>query len=123
MSGNTRFERAKTRIAHALLMKDGAETPIMVWPPHYIVTGAAKWYAESGDPAALDLATRLRRYCMLPRFWGGVPDPDGKRVGLVGHVAPAQPDPPFTPWAEFGHWYSLWHARAVALPFSFRHET
>ena len=32
---------------------------------------------------------------MLPKFWGGVPNPDGNRVDLVDHVAAYLPDPPF----------------------------
>jgi hypothetical protein len=52
---------------------------------------------------------------MLPKFWGGVPDPDGDRTGLAGQVAPGKPDPAFTSGSEQGHWYSHFHARAIGL--------
>ena len=77
--------------------------------------GAAHWYEQSGSPVALDLATKLANYCMLPRFWGGVPDPDGKRDGLPDHIAACKPEPAFTSGNEQGHWYSHFHARAIAL--------
>ncbi len=94
---------------------EGGEGAVTCMQSHQMY-GAAKWYAASGDPVALDLAARLSRYCMLPRFWGGVPDPDSKRSeGLPGHVAPSKPDPAFTAGAELGHWYSHWHARAITL--------
>jgi len=34
-----------------------------------------RWYLESGDEQALDLARRLARFCMRPAFWGGNPEP------------------------------------------------
>ena len=93
---------------------EGGEGAVTCMHGHQLY-GAAHWYEQSGSPVALDLATKLAKYCLLPRFWGGVPDPDGKRDGLPGHVAPNQPDPPFTAGAEMGHWYSHFHARAIAL--------
>ena len=76
---------------------------------------ASHWYELSGNPLALELARKLANYCLLPRFWGGVPDPAGDRTGLPGHVAAMRPDPPFTAGAELGHWYSHFHARACTL--------
>ena len=93
---------------------EGGEGAVTCMHGHQLY-GAAHWYERSGSPVALDLATKLANYCLLPRFWGGVPDPAGKRDGLPGHVAPCQPDPPFTAGAEQGHWYSHFHARAIAL--------
>ena len=93
---------------------EGGEGAVTCMHGHQLY-GAAHWYEQSGSPVALDLATKLANYCMLPRFWGGVPDPNGKREGLAGHVAPSQLDPPFTAGAEMGHWYSHFHARAIAL--------
>ena len=93
---------------------EGGEGSVVCMHGHQIY-GAAHWYAESRDPAALDLAARLTRYCMLPRFWGGVPDPAGDRTGLPGHVARSMPDPPFVAGHEQGHWFSHFHARAIAL--------
>ena len=52
---------------------------------------------------------------MLPRFWGGLPDPSGSSPGLVSHVASALPDPSCIAGQEQGHWYSHFHARATAL--------
>ena len=81
----------------------------------YQIYGAAQWYALSQDPVALDLAARFTRYVMKPKFWGGVPDPVGDRSGLIGHVAPHQPDPPYTAGFEQGHWFSHFHSRGIAL--------
>ena len=93
---------------------EGGEGAVTCMHGHQLY-GAAHWYERSGSPVALDLATKLANYCLLPRFWGGVPDPAGKREGLPGHIAPCQPDPPFVAGAEQGHWYSHFHARAIAL--------
>lgn len=93
---------------------EGGEGSVTCMHGHQIY-GAAHWYALSRDPAALELAARLTRYCMLPRFWGGVPDPDGERKGIPGHVAPCRPSPACTSGAELGHWFSHFHARAIAL--------
>ncbi len=93
---------------------EGGEGAVTCMHGHQLY-GAAHWYEQSGSLVALDLATKLANYCLLPRFWGGVPDPDGNRDGLPGHVAPCQPDPPFTAGAELGHWYSHFHARAIVL--------
>lgn len=92
----------------------GGEGAITAYHGHQIYA-ASQWYTRSGDPVALDLAARLMRFCMKPKFWGGVPDAEGDRTGLVGHVAACQLDPPFTAGAELGHWYSHFHARAIAL--------
>ena len=93
---------------------EGGEGSVLCLHGHPLYA-ASHWYEQSGDPVALDLATRLANYCLLPRFWGGVPDPNGDRTGLAPHIAPAQPDPPFTPGAELGHWTSHFHARALTL--------
>jgi len=93
---------------------EGGEGAVTCMHAHQIY-GAAHWYAVSRDPVALDLAARLSRYCLLPRFWGGVPDPDVPRKHGPGHVASRRPDPPFTAGHELGHWFSHWHARAITL--------
>jgi len=82
------------------------------------IYAAARWYAVSGDPVALDLAARLSRYVMKPKFWGGVPDPNAppeafNRTG--GKIFPRLPDPPHTAGHELGHWFSHHHGRAIAL--------
>jgi hypothetical protein len=79
---------------------------------------ASIWYRLTGDPVALDLAGRLARYCMQPKFWGGLPDPDRERSlakGLGSHIAAQLPGPAYTAGAELGHWYSHFHARATVL--------
>ena len=43
------------------------------------------WYRESGDERALDLAGRLARFCMQPRFWGGNPEPVMVAGSELGH--------------------------------------
>jgi hypothetical protein len=93
---------------------EGGEGSVVCYQGHQI-NGLMRWWAMSGDAAALDLAARLTRFCMLGKFWGGVPDPEGDRSGRVGHVAPAAPDPAGIAGAEQGHWYSHFHARAIAL--------
>lgn len=93
---------------------EGGEGSVVGYHGHPI-QGLARWYALSGDDAALDLAGRLTRFCMLPRFWGGLPDPSQSAEGLVGHVAPRLPDPACVAGWEQGHWYSHFHARAIAL--------
>jgi hypothetical protein len=52
---------------------------------------------------------------MLSRFWGGVPSVEGERNKLLAHISACKPDPPCTAGAEQGHWYSHFHARAIAL--------
>jgi hypothetical protein len=95
---------------------EGGEGSVICMHGHQIYA-AAHWYGQSGDPVALDLAARLTRYCMLPKFWGGTPDPDpGHRPpGLPGHIAAPLPDVPYIAGAAQGHWYSHFHARAIAL--------
>lgn len=93
---------------------EGGEGSVICMHGHQMY-GAARWYEETGDITALDLAAKLAHYCMLPRFWGGVPDPTKDKSGIPGHISPHQPDPPFTAGKELGHWYSHFHARAIAL--------
>ncbi|MBI2193641.1 MAG: glycoside hydrolase family 127 protein [Planctomycetes bacterium] len=93
---------------------EGGEGAVTAYQAHQI-QGLARWHILQGDPQALDLAGRLTRFCLLPRFWGGVPDPAGKRDGLVGHVAPGLPDPACVSGEQQGHWFSHFHARAIAV--------
>ena len=49
-----------------------------------------RWYQVSGDERALDLAGRLARFTMKPRFWGGNPEPvmvAGNELGHFNHHA------------------------------------
>jgi hypothetical protein len=93
---------------------EGGEGSVTCMHGHQLY-GASKSYARTGDPIALELATKLKNYCMLPRFWGGVPDPEGDRTGLPWHIAASKADPAFTSGAEQGHWFSHFHARAITL--------
>ena len=43
------------------------------------------WYRHSGDERALDLAGRLARFCMQPRFWGGNPQTVMVAGNELGH--------------------------------------
>jgi len=93
---------------------EGAEGSVVAYHGHQI-QGLMRWYAVSGDPAALELARKLTRFCALPKFWGGVVDLGGNREGFPGHVAPGRPDPPGIAGHEQGHWYTHFHARGIGL--------
>jgi len=105
-SGWIRTEEPKSEI-------EGGEGAVTAYQGHQI-QGLARWYRLSRDKDALDLAVRLARFCMLPKFWGGLPDPQKRQQG-VGHVVGAVPDPFCISGAEQGHWFSHFHARAIAL--------
>lgn len=79
------------------------------------LSGLVRWYRASGDEQALDLAARLARFCMEPRFWGGVADPQGDFAGLPIQIATSLPDPACVAGAEQAHWFSHGHARAWTL--------
>ena len=82
------------------------------------VYASGLWHRLTGSVVALDLARRMARYCMQPRFWGGVPDPNHARsraLGFPEHIAARLPDPAHTAGGELGHWYSHFHARATVL--------
>jgi DUF1680 family protein len=96
---------------------EGVEGSMTGYHAHPIYA-AALWHRLTGSEVALDLAGRLARYCLQPRFWGGLPDPDRERArqqGLGGHIAARLPDPAFVAGAEQGHWCSHFHARATVL--------
>ena len=79
---------------------------------------AALWHRLTGSEAALDLAGRLARYCLQPRFWGGLPDPDrdhARKRGLGSHIAARLPDPAFVAGPSSDTAYSHFHARATVL--------
>jgi len=92
---------------------EGGEGSVVCMHGHQLY-GAAHWYERSGSTVALDLATKLANYCMLPRFWGGVPGPFDPK-GRIVHIGTYLPDPPYTAGAELGHWFSHFHARAIAM--------
>jgi len=92
---------------------EGGEGSVVCFHGHQIY-GAMQWHAATGDPETLDLAARLSRFVMQPKFWGGVPGPFDPQA-KVGHIATCLPDPPYTAGTEFGHWFSHAHARAIGL--------
>jgi len=99
----------------ALGETEGGEGSVVCMHGHQIYA-AARWYSESRQGEALDLAALLTRYVMLPRFWGGVPDPYGDRSNIkIMHIGAHRTDPAYTAGHEQGHWYSHFHARAIAL--------
>ena len=75
---------------------ESGEATVVAYQGHQI-QGLARWAAISGDEEALDLAGRLTRFVMLPRFWG------------------AEPEVPGVAGREQGHFDSKFHARAIAL--------
>ncbi len=52
----------------------------------YQIRGLAMWAARSGDKQALELAGKLVRYAMKPRFWENSADPIHVVGGEQGHV-------------------------------------
>jgi len=52
----------------------------------YQMRGLAMWYARSGDKQALELAGKLARYAMKPRFWGHPSDPPPVVGNEQGHI-------------------------------------
>jgi len=52
----------------------------------YQLRGLAMWAARSGDEQALELAGKLARYVMKPRFWGNAADPPHVVGREQGHV-------------------------------------
>lgn len=77
---------------------EGGEGSVTAYHGHEIY-GASHWYALTGDVQALDLAARLSRYCMQPKFWGESPTPEIARAfpdksprALPIRVAPQAPN-------------------------------
>lgn len=95
---------------------DGGEGSVTCMQSHQLYA-AAKWYALTGNETARDLADRLARYVMLPRFWGGTPDPDIEkaRAKKIANAALRLSDPAYRDGVQNGHWYSHFHARAITL--------
>ncbi|RKZ71272.1 MAG: hypothetical protein DRQ57_18910 [Gammaproteobacteria bacterium] len=120
-SGWVNTDEAESEVA-------GPEGSILCYHGHQIY-GAIQWYEASGDPVALELAARLTRYCMKPKFWGGIPDPDynaksttwGKASDDSDNKAASEqiwhgkPDPAYTAGSEQGHWFSHFHNKATGL--------
>jgi hypothetical protein len=92
---------------------EGGEGTVVFYQAHQIY-GLTKWHEASGDPKALELAGKLARFVMLPRFWGGVVDPAGPKQHLP-HIAAGAPSPPGIAGREMGHWYTHFHARAATV--------
>ena len=92
---------------------EGGEGSVVAYHGHQI-QALTRWYAVSGDAEALDLAARVARFCMLPKFWGGLPNPEGE-IGALAWIRKPLPGAAGVAHSEMGHWYSHFHARAVAL--------
>jgi len=102
------------RTDEPLTETEGGEGSVTGYQGHQI-QGLARWVALSGDEQALELARKLTRFCMLPKFWGGVPDPNQLLSERMRHVAAPLPDPACVAGAEQAHWYSHFHARAIPI--------
>jgi len=87
----------------------------------------SKYAAMTGDEEALEMAGKMCRYIMKPKFWGGValspeevkaaggPNSDnGIIVGELDHFA-AAPSPKGIPAAEKGHFFNHHTCNAMAL--------
>ncbi len=96
-------------------LKDGVVIGDGILDQHaHQIQGIARWYRMSGDSKALDLAARLTRFCMLPKFWGGLPDPHRTVEGFP-FIAMRLPDPACVAGSELGHWDAHFHAAATGL--------
>jgi hypothetical protein len=49
------------------------------------IRGLVRWYRHSGDERALDVAGRLKRFALEPRFWGGFNDIEPAIGAARGH--------------------------------------
>jgi len=76
--------------------REGSEGAVTFYQA-YQIRGLAMWYARSGDKQALELAGKLARYVMKPKFWGDASNPE--------HVVGSQQ----------GHFDFHFHARAAVL--------
>ncbi len=92
---------------------EGGEGSVLCYQGHQIYA-LTKWYLASGELEARDLAARLVRFCMKPKFWGGVPDERGKTSHLPFWIGAQRPVSAIN-GAEMGHWWSHFHARCIAL--------
>jgi hypothetical protein len=90
--------------------REGPEGSVTCAQGHQIYA-AAQLYALTGDPVAQELAARLSRYVMKPKFWGGTLALDPAKPGGFDIV----PDAPFRHGAQSGHWPIHFHARAIPL--------
>jgi hypothetical protein len=93
---------------------EGGEGAVTAYHGHQL-NAVSRWYALTGDPAALDLVTRLARFVMKPKFWGGVPSAGEPAPGTPPHVCAPGPEGACIAGHEQGHWFSHFHSRAVAL--------
>jgi hypothetical protein len=66
---------------HGLEGSEGATVFYQTQP----IRGLVRWYRHSGDGRALDVAGRLARFGLQPRFWGGYDDIDPAIGAARGH--------------------------------------
>jgi len=93
--------------------REGPEGSVTCAHGHQIYA-AAQFHALTGDPVAKELATRLARYVIKARFWGGTIDPDLKKTAAF-NLTPLANDAPFRDGSQHGHWPLHFHARAIVL--------
>ncbi|MEI7551720.1 MAG: hypothetical protein WCL24_05270 [Verrucomicrobiota bacterium] len=90
--------------------REGPEGSVTCAQGHQIYA-AAQCYALTGDPVAKELASRVARYVMKPKFWGGMLALDPANPAAIKVV----PSGPFRDGSQHGHWTIHFHARAIAL--------
>ncbi|MHB1294229.1 MAG: hypothetical protein ACYC4R_04440 [Anaerolineae bacterium] len=100
----------------ALSESEGGEGAVTAFQTA-VLYALVKWYNASGDEQALDFAGRIARYCMLPKFWGGVFSSENAYDTMHpgDHKMKISPDPLGIAGHELGHWNMHFHTRAVTL--------
>jgi len=93
--------------------REGPEGSVTCAQGHQIYA-AAQLYALTGDPVARELATRLSRYVMKAKFWGGTVVLDPAKTAAF-NLTPLTGDAPFRDGSQHGHWPLHFHARAIVL--------
>ena len=93
--------------------REGPEGSVTCAQGHQIYA-AAQLFALTGDPVARELATRLSRYVMKAKFWGGTVVLDPAKTTAF-NLTPLTADAPFRDGSQHGHWPLHFHARAIVL--------
>lgn len=91
----------------------GAEGTVVAYMGNQIY-GLAKLHALTGDSDAIDLARRIATFTTKGKFWGGIASAT-KREAAFDRFPERLPDPTGVAGHERGHWYTHFHARAIAL--------
>jgi len=83
----------------------------------------SKWYRETGDERALDMAKRVVDYNIQPHMWGGVALHDSEleqfattaTATTAPNIPPNMPSPAGIDAGRKGHWFMHFHGRAVGM--------